>query len=174
MRGFFQTAGQGDVGRTPFRSAATVLLAEDNPPIRQLMTRTLERAGYHVMIGQDGREALDLARRYRGPIHLLIADVLMPGLDGFDLLEHLAAVHPETQALMVSGYARDCLAVRGGLRHCGRPFLLKPFTETQFLDYVTTVLSTAEGLPGRRPRSARPLQAASPEELQPQIKAEPT
>jgi PAS domain S-box-containing protein len=105
----------------------TILLVEDEPGLRRLMQRTLERLGYSVLMTNDVWHALDVAERYAGPIHLLLSDVVMPGLSGPDLAQRLVRVRPEVAVLYVSGFPHHAAGGSGsvGSRTC---FLAKPFT----------------------------------------------
>ena len=121
-------------------TAPTVLLVEDDPPIRQLIRRMLEARAYRVLEARNGKEAVVAARRCQDPIDLLIADVILPDFDGFTVTERLAPLHPETRVLYMSGYAQDSVVVRGGLQESQRPYLWKPFTSEEFGRKVREVL----------------------------------
>ncbi len=117
----------------------TILLVEDEPAIRQLMRRALEQRGYTVLEARNGEQALAVAERHRGPIHLLITDVVMPGMNGFDLAHHLTRSHPRLRVLFVSGHGEHP-GVRQGLREAQHPFLLKPYTQEALLRSIREVL----------------------------------
>ena len=121
-------------------TAPTVLLVEDDPPIRQLIRRMLEARAYRVLEARSGKEAVVAARRCQDPIDLLITDVILPDFDGFTVTERLAPLHPETRVLYMSGYAQDSVAVRGGLQESQKPYLWKPFTSEEFERKVREVL----------------------------------
>ena len=121
----------------------TILLVEDEMPIRVLIRRALEGQGYQLLEAGDGEEALDLAADQSGHIDLLITDIVMPGMDGFTLCERLAESHPETRILFLSGEADRSVAMRGGLTvRLGRRFLLKPFTYDRLLRTIRDLLDT--------------------------------
>jgi len=107
--------------------AGTALVAEDEDAIRHLMQRSLERGGFTVLCAANGQEALALARAYVGEIHLLVTDMLMPGLSGRDLAVAVRAQRPETRVLYVSGHSED-LVEWTGLVNAHSGFLAKPFT----------------------------------------------
>jgi two-component system cell cycle sensor histidine kinase/response regulator CckA len=105
----------------------TVLVVEDEPAIRSLACEMLEAQGYRTLSAGSGEEALGLAVRHTGPIHVLLADVVMPGLAGPALAERFAVVRPHARVLYMSGYAGDDLA-RRGLAEDALHLVPKPFT----------------------------------------------
>ncbi|HSD66193.1 MAG TPA: ATP-binding protein [Vicinamibacteria bacterium] len=105
----------------------TVLVVEDEPSIRALACEMLEGHGYRTLSAGSGEEALGLAVRHAGPIHMLLADVVMPGLAGPALAERFGVVRPEARVLFMSGYAGDDLA-RRGLPADTAHLVPKPFT----------------------------------------------
>ncbi len=109
------------------RGEETILLVEDEEPVRVLARRLLEDAGYRVLEARQGAEALGIAEAFTDPIHLLLTDTVMPGIGGPELAGRLAAFHPEARALFMSGYAGDAVQRHGSLAG-GGPFLQKPFT----------------------------------------------
>jgi PAS domain S-box-containing protein len=106
------------------RGSETVLLVEDEDSVRQLVRETLESGGYRVLEAANGQAALALAARYSQPIHLVITDVVMPGLSGQELIHQLSPLRPEAKILYLSGYAEDAVVTPGG----HQAFLQKPFT----------------------------------------------
>ena len=108
-------------------SGETVLLVEDQDEVRTLTLRILEREGYLVLPAASGRDALELAASHASPIHLLLTDVVMPGLSGREVAEQLTAIRPGTRVLFMSGYTDNVIAQRGVLDP-GMAFLSKPFT----------------------------------------------
>ena len=84
--------------------------------------------------------ALDILRQARHEITLLITDIVMPHMDGFDLVSQVARSSPETKVLFISGYAEQSIAVRGGLKEGGHAFLLKPFTPDELTLTIDRVL----------------------------------
>ena len=123
-------------------ASETILLVEDEDPIRLLMRRMLEAHRYHVLEARNGQDAVALAEAYRAPIGLLVTDVAMPGISGFDLVHMVTARHPETKVLFITGQA-DQVAVRGGLKESRRPFLLKPYTQVDLALKICEVLESA-------------------------------
>jgi PAS domain S-box-containing protein len=104
----------------------TILLAEDEPSLRQLMARVLRTQGYTVLEAADGHEALTLAQANGAKIQLLLTDVIMPGLSGKTLAEWLGQVNPQVRVLFISGYINNN-AVRDAMSRPGTFFLQKPF-----------------------------------------------
>ena len=117
----------------------TVLLAEDEPAVRTLVRTVLQMHGYTVLEATDGPEALRLAGAHRGPIHLLITDVVMPGVSGRELAEQLTALRPEVRVLYASGYTDDAV-VRHGVLEAQAVFLQKPFRPDDLVSKVRQVL----------------------------------
>jgi len=104
----------------------TILVVEDEQGVRRMAVELLRRQGYTVIEASNGRAALDLARRYAGPIHVLLTDVIMPQMSGHDLARRLTALRPGLKTVFLSGYADDFLARRGMCDSDG--FVQKPFT----------------------------------------------
>ncbi len=109
------------------RGSETILVVEDEDPVRELAREILTSGGYKVLAAAGPGEGLEVARRHGGPIHLLLTDVVMPQMSGRDLVERLAPEHPEMKVLYMSGYAADAIVYRGVLEP-GTALLQKPFT----------------------------------------------
>jgi len=120
-----------------------VLVVEDEPTVRGLMVRVLSELGYAVLEAANGEEALHVAQAGGEEIHLLLADVVMPQLDGKALAGRLRAIYPHLAVLHVSGYAGSQIAQRGILED-GIYFLPKPFTITMLARKVREVLDRGE------------------------------
>jgi PAS domain S-box-containing protein len=104
----------------------TVMLVEDKAEVRDLARRVLLRQGYRVLEAEDGQEALELAAHHRGPIHLLLSDVVMPGMSGQTLAASLVSANPDLRTLFISGYTDEAVA-RHGVLGPDVAFLQKPF-----------------------------------------------
>ncbi len=113
--------------RGPARGTGTILLVEDEEAVRSMLRHVLVEAGYSVLDASAGQEALRLAEQTKGPIDLLITDVVMPGMGGGALMERLAGVRPGVKVLFISGYLDDAV-VRQGVSRAEIAFLQKPFT----------------------------------------------
>jgi two-component system, cell cycle sensor histidine kinase and response regulator CckA len=123
----------------PPRGTETVLLVEDEAAVRALSRRVLEHAGYKVLEAADGAEALQVAAEHAGTIHLLLTDVVMPGLGGQAVAEQLAEQRPGLRSLFISGYTDDAV-VRHGILHDRVNFLQKPFSPAALAIKVREVL----------------------------------
>jgi CheY-like chemotaxis protein len=117
----------------------TLLLAEDDPMVRRLALRALEKLGYRVLSAEDAAHALDLAEKHHGKIDLLITDVVMPGMSGPQLAKRLVAQRPSLKVLYTSGYAGDAI-VRHGIPEAGVEFLQKPYTPMTLASRVRQLL----------------------------------
>jgi two-component system cell cycle sensor histidine kinase/response regulator CckA len=126
------------VGESP-RGSETVVLVEDDKQVRELAQRVLERQGYRVLPAADATEALRLPQLDAGPIHLLVTDVIMPGMNGRELAERLGVRYPDLKVLYVSGYTDDVI-VRHGMLDPGTRFLQKPFSPDALVRKVSDVL----------------------------------
>jgi PAS domain S-box-containing protein len=145
-------------GETRSRGGEVVLLVEDDPAVRQLVHGILLRAGYEVIAAADGAEALALARSAELRIHVLLTDVIMPGMNGGELVRAMASLRPTLPFLFMSGYTGDLLA-QTGLADTAN-ILYKPFTPDELcarlrdlLDGRAPVLRTfaASTVPPRQP-----------------------
>ncbi len=118
----------------------TVLVAEDDDLVRYLTVAALTSSGYRVLEAMDGEEALSTLRRYEGPIHLLVTDLIMPKMGGVELAEQMRSLRPSTNVLFVTGYAHDAaLPCASGARR-EIDLLHKPFTSEQLLRRVRRAL----------------------------------
>jgi len=124
------------------RGTETILLVEDEAPVRVLTDRILTGEGYRVLAAADADEARALAADPPGPIHLLLTDVIMPGRSGPVLAESLLAELPELSVLYMSGYTDGQLQRQGVLR-TGVAFIPKPFTPDELVAAVRRALDTA-------------------------------
>jgi PAS domain S-box-containing protein len=119
----------------------TLLVAEDERPMLEVMITVLEEHGYKVLAAQNPLDTFLLGQRHEGPIHLLITDVVMSGMNGKELQERIATVRPGLKVLFISGYTGEILA-RRGLMHEETQFLQKPFRIKALLSKVRAVLDS--------------------------------
>jgi PAS domain S-box-containing protein len=124
------------------KGGETILVVEDEEHVRELTRRVLESCGYVVLEAAHGRDALELAKEYPNPIHLLISDVVMPqGMDGRQVADALQPQHPEMKVLFVSGFTENTTILHGVLEgDSSFAFLQKPFTPTALTHKVRDVL----------------------------------
>ena len=121
-------------------AASAVLVVEDEPKVREIIARTLRDVGYTVLVAEDGRQGLELARRTPVPLDLVVTDAIMPRMGGRELIRKLAAEQPGLRALLVSGYANED---PDPADPSGAPiaFLAKPFTPATLLERVQTCIA---------------------------------
>ncbi len=129
-------AGQG---------SATVLVVEDQDALRRYVRMVLEKAGYRVLHAANGPDALALAEQFRGRIHLLVTDLILPHMDGRELAKTLKTARPEMKVLFTSGYAEDIVAGHGTFAG-DSAFLPKPFTPAELRTKVALSLQAAESV----------------------------
>ncbi len=121
-------------------SAATVLLAEDEPVVRDLVRRVLVQAGYHVLDAFDGAHALEVSRSHDGAIDLVVTDVVMPRMGGRELADQLLTERPGLRVLFISGYANEARDLRELAGGAGE-FLQKPFPPRDLVERVRVMLA---------------------------------
>jgi hypothetical protein len=124
--------------RTDAGGTETILVVEDQDEVRALAMTVLERYGYHVLGASGGKEAIALAKSYKGTIHLLLTDVVMPGMSGRALAEQLKAQR-KLRVLFMSGYTENAIVHRGIL-DSGLDYIQKPFTPESLVHRVREVL----------------------------------
>jgi len=134
------------------RGSETILVVEDEPDVRSLVVRLLRSMGYWVLEASRADEAMMVCRRHKGPVHLLLTDVVMPQMSGRDLLDRLRPLRPDVRVLFTSGYTEEALHNR--MLERDTAFLQKPFTEDALARKVRDVLD--EGKETKR----SPLRAA--------------
>jgi len=104
-----------------------VLVVEDEPIVRAPICRSLRTLGYFVLEANNGEDALSVMQDYHSPIHLVITDVVMPEMDGVELVSLLRDWYPKLRVLFISGYSPQHIEAQGGAVH-GGAFLAKPFS----------------------------------------------
>jgi two-component system, cell cycle sensor histidine kinase and response regulator CckA len=127
------------------RGSETILLVEDAEPLRMLAQLFLKENGYQVLTAANGAEAQEIAAQNADPIHLLLTDVVMPGINGRVLAEHLAPHHPAMKVLYMSGYTDSFIAGHGVLEE-GIHLIHKPFTEEALMCKVRELLDASRDL----------------------------
>jgi two-component system, cell cycle sensor histidine kinase and response regulator CckA len=120
----------------------TILVAEDEAAVRSLVREALTAYGYRVITAPDGGSALLLGERHAGPIHLLLTDVVMPGVSGLELARRLGELRPGVRVLYMSGYTEDTIS-HHGILDAGVEFIQKPFAPEALARKVREVLDKA-------------------------------
>ena len=117
----------------------TILLVEDETIVRRLVAEILEDAGYTVLQAGDGNSALELVRRHKGALDLLVTDVVMPGMSGRDVATAISSLRPGLEVLYMSGYT-DSAIVKHGALDPDTAFLQKPFSADDLTRKVRSLL----------------------------------
>jgi PAS domain S-box-containing protein len=136
---------EGKPAITMLRGTETVLIVEDQEEIRKLAQTVLKSYGYKVVVAANGWEALLYSERHVGPIHLMISDVMMPGMTGQELAARLKPLRPEMDVIFMSGYVEDGLVQPRGMKN-GTGFLAKPFSPETLATKVREVLGPARSV----------------------------
>jgi CheY-like chemotaxis protein len=116
------------------------MLVEDNAILRELLQRTLERAGFSVLAAADGAEALQLCRQHRGTFKLVVSDLAMPQLNGIELSERIKSGCPEAKFLFITGFADQFPELDAWLKN-GADILEKPFSPSELVRRVEEMLN---------------------------------
>lgn len=122
----------------------TILLVEDNPQVKDLLSYILEENGYTVVAASNGKEALDVMARISGNVSLAIIDVIMPGKNGREVFAELKQIYPALTALFISGYPQDIVSGKGIL-DAGTDFMAKPIVPSTLLIKVRGMLDRRSG-----------------------------
>ena len=136
----------------PAPGRETILLVEDEENLRRLARQSLENQGYNVIDAPDGNIAIQISQAHKGPIHLLLTDVIMPGMNGRELANQLSPLRPDMRVLYMSGYTENHIGHNGTLDQ-GITLLQKPFTLPALKAKVREMLDTP--LPQEIQMSAR-------------------
>jgi two-component system, cell cycle sensor histidine kinase and response regulator CckA len=123
----------------PPRGCETVLVVEDEAALRDILRESLNELGYEVLAARHGAAAIEISQHRSGPIHLLLTDVVVPGIGGTEIARQLSAYRPEIKVLYMSGYTDDAVILKGVLT-AEMPFLGKPFTIAALARKVREVL----------------------------------
>jgi PAS domain S-box-containing protein len=119
----------------------TVLLVDDEKALLDVTARFIAKAGYRVLTAGSGAEALEVAERHTGPIHCLVTDVVMPGMDGRQLAHRFQTERPDTKIIFISGYAEALIDSEGRSLEPGRTILAKPFSSAQLTGALKAALA---------------------------------
>ena len=136
--GILTTVATQPLGQ-PQRGTETILLVEDEPSVRILVRDELRKLGYRVVEAKNGVEACLLATQQAGSLQLLLTDVVMPGMGGRELAQHLSVIKPDLRTLFISGYMDD-VGIMTGQEEGTSSFLQKPFTPEVLARAVRSLL----------------------------------
>jgi len=126
--------------RVSLRGTETVLVVEDHAEVCALATAILGGYGYSVLAAAGGADALRIATQHTGPIHLLLTDVVMPGMSGRELADRMTALRPSLRVLYMSGHTESTLASQGVLAPA-IAYLPKPFSPEKLAGKIREVLA---------------------------------
>jgi two-component system cell cycle sensor histidine kinase/response regulator CckA len=121
---------------------ATILVVDDEVSLRQMLVRQLRSEGYNVVEAGYGLEALAVARSSEEPIDLVLSDIIMPGMIGTELAQHLLAEHPGIRVVLMSAHTLDPVVSDPSGRPGNVPVLAKPFEGQKMLALVELFLKT--------------------------------
>ena len=117
----------------------TVLVVEDSPALRELLTESLQMHGYKVLTAESGPGAVEICHRYSGEIHVVITDVIMPNMNGRELVESVKKIRPSAKIIFMSGYTNDVI-MRHGVFNGDAAFIQKPFAPAELAVKITEVI----------------------------------
>ena len=119
---------------------ATILIVEDETALRELVRQYLQMRNFSVLTATNGQEAIEVFRQHAKKVQLVISDLVMPGMNGFECMERILAVEPNVRFLFISGFPEQIVERhRASFERC--EFLPKPFRLDQLLDKVGHLLS---------------------------------
>jgi signal transduction histidine kinase/CheY-like chemotaxis protein len=130
------------------RGSETVLLVEDETHVATLIGAALRKSGYTILQATQGAQALEIVRTYQGQIDLLLTDVVMPGMNGRELADHVKLIRGETRVLYMSGYSDDAI-LRHGVQTNSAHFIQKPFSMDKLTLKLRQALADEAPTPGR-------------------------
>lgn len=130
---------------TPARAAslATVLVVDDEEAVRRFACRVLERAGYGIFEATDGIEAMEVIQAQTVPLEVVVSDIVMPRMNGVELMQALFVSHPELPVILMSAYGAAALSEFGITTPCG--ILMKPFPGERLLAEVSRCIQRPGG-----------------------------
>ena len=118
---------------------ATILVVEDSEPLRELIFEALESMGYTALVAKDGHQAIRICSQFSETIDLLLSDVIMPKMNGPEVMKRVKQIRPEIAVLFMSGYTHD-VTVRHGVSTADVSFIQKPFSSTELMHKVREAL----------------------------------
>ncbi len=148
--GFSDSLPDSSGSRTLLQGSETILVVEDNDLVRNLTREALQQFGYRVIEAANGELALKVVLEFRDPLHLLLTDVVMPGINGRELAEKVLALRPDIKVLFMSGYTDNAI-VQYGILEPGLSFIEKPFSPDVLAGRIRQVLNHRSGSPAGSP-----------------------
>ena len=127
-------------GQTADHHDTAILVVDDEPALLGLVATMLYKAGYQVLEAPAPSEALRIASQHPEPIRLLLTDIVMPEMNGYELAERLKAARPETKVLFMSGFTDQALMENTGRSLGEAPLIRKPFTQYKLLTRIADLL----------------------------------
>ena len=137
------TAPQAPPAATSDGGTETILLVEDDPTVRTLVSRMLATRGYEIVDAADGEQAIEQFDTREHPIELVISDLMMRGLNGRETIDRIRRIEPTTKALFMSGYTNDAIIQSGDGLPPGTSFIQKPFSGDKLATLVRELLDQA-------------------------------
>ena len=131
----------------------TILIVDDEEPLRKVINRILSSVGYTVLVAGSGQEAIEMCRRHEGPVHLVLSDLVMANMNGVVLAEHLRGMRPEIRVLHMSGYADEAIGLYGAIDRA--LFIGKPFTSDALKQEVRAALDSSRVVVAKQPSRVR-------------------
>jgi CheY-like chemotaxis protein len=136
-----QAAPPAGTGAPDANGDLTVLLVDDERDLREVAARFIAKAGYRVLTAASGADALKVAEQNADPIHCLVTDVVMPGMDGRQLANRFLTARPDSKVIFISGYAEALIDDEGRSLEPGRTILAKPFSSAELTGALKAVLA---------------------------------
>jgi CheY-like chemotaxis protein len=124
------------------QSGVTILVVDDEPSVLALARTILWRAGFDVLEASNPSEALNIAASHPTPVRVLLTDVLMPGMNGFELAEKVKTGRPDIAVLYMSGFTDTVLLESTGRSLSGLPLIRKPFTAHRLVSTISEMLES--------------------------------
>ncbi len=131
------------------KGGETVLIVEDDDALRTVARRALQQCGYKVLVASNGVQALEQCAQHEEGLHLVVTDMVMPGMSGIEVAENVASSYPDIKVLLMSGYTRD-EAARRGIASERFAFIEKPFTPARLAARVRELLDGGRTRAGKQ------------------------
>ena len=141
MKHVVQRAGSAPFPAEDRQGPPTILLVDDEDPLREVAKKILRSRGYTVLEAKDGNTCLKIAQEYPGPIHLLVTDMFMPGMNGREVADRLITLRERTRVLYMSGHSNEAILSHCGL-YPGVVFVHKPFSPESLIRRVWETLQS--------------------------------